>query len=108
METFALVVKPATTRLILSIAVSKNWKLRQLDVSNALLHGVLEEDVYMGQPLGFKDNEHPDYMCKLRKSIYKLRQSPRAWFCRLRDFLLQIGFKESLFDQSLFTYFVDA
>lgn len=72
METFAPVVKPATIRLILSIVVTKNWKLRQLDISNAFLHDVLEEDVYMRQSPGFKDDEHPDYVCKLRKLIYGL------------------------------------
>jgi len=54
-ETFSLVIKPATVRLVLAIAVSCNWSLRQLDVSNAFLHLVLKEDVYMQQSLGYVD-----------------------------------------------------
>lgn len=104
METFAPVVKPATTCLILLIAVTRCWKLCQLNVSNAFLHGVFDEDVYMLQPLGFKGNRHKDYICKLQKVIYGLRQSPRAWFRRLRDFLVSIKFNESLSDQSLFIF----
>jgi hypothetical protein len=58
-DTFSLVVKIATIRIILSIAVSKNWSLRQLDVQNAFLHSVLEEDVFMKQPPGFEDPSYP-------------------------------------------------
>lgn len=58
MKTFTPVVKPATIWLILSIAVTNSWKLRQLDVSNVFLHCVLEEDVYMRQPLRFKNDRH--------------------------------------------------
>lgn len=101
---FAPVVKPATIRLILSIAVTKSWKLRQLDGSNAFLHGVLEDDIYMHQPSGFKDDRHQDYVCKFLKVIYGLRQSPHVWFRRLRDFLLSINFRETLSDQSLFIF----
>jgi hypothetical protein len=66
-------VKSATIYLILSIAVSNDWSLRQLDINNAFLHGVLEEDVFMRQPPGFEDKNHPDYLYKLDKAIYKLK-----------------------------------
>jgi retron-type reverse transcriptase len=72
-DTFSPVVKSATIYLNLSIAVSNDWSLRQLDINNAFLHGVLEEDVFMRQPPGFEDKNHPDYLYKLDKAIYKLK-----------------------------------
>ena len=75
-QTFSLVVKPATIRLILSIAVTNGWSLRQLDINNAFLHDNLEEIVFMHQPLGFRDTSKLDYVCKLKKSIYGLKQAP--------------------------------
>jgi histone deacetylase 1/2 len=77
-DTFSPVVKSATIRLILSIGVSRGWTIRQLDVQNAFLHGVLEEDVYMKQPPGYEDRKHPHYVCKLDKALYGLKQAPRA------------------------------
>ena len=68
-ETFSPVIKPPTVRIILSLAVQFNWPLRQLDVSNAFLHGFLREDVYMVQPPGYVDSAHPTYVCKLLKSL---------------------------------------
>lgn len=97
-EMFAPVVKLATIRIILSVVVTKGWKLRQSDVSNTFLHGVLDENIYMRQLPRFVDKAQNHHVCKFRKSIYGLRQSPRAWFFRLRDFLLSIHFKESQAD----------
>jgi hypothetical protein len=71
-DTFSLVVKTVTIRIILSIAVSRGWTMRQLDVKNAFLHDFLEE-VYMRQPPGYEDASHPNYVCKLDKAPYGLK-----------------------------------
>jgi|UniRef100_A0A2N9EUJ8 hypothetical protein len=79
-ETFSPVVKPATVRLIISIATQQNWSIKQLDVSNAFLHGLLKETVYMQQPPGFINPKYPNHVCQLQKALYGLKQAPRAWF----------------------------
>jgi histone deacetylase 1/2 len=101
-DTFSPVVKAATIRLVLSLAVSRNWHLRQLDVKNAFLHGVLEEEVYMRQPPGYE--EKLGYVCKLDKALYGLKQAPRAWYSRLSSKLQYLGFSASKADTSLFFY----
>jgi Reverse transcriptase (RNA-dependent DNA polymerase) len=92
-DTFSPVVKPTTIQIILSFAVTNNWSIRQLDVNNAFLHGELQETIYMSQPPDFTDSNYPTHVCKLHKALYGLRQSPRAWYHKLRDMLLQLGFK---------------
>ena len=77
-DTFSLVIKPTTIRLVLSIAVSYGWTLRQLDINNAFLQGNLTEHVYMSQPPGFINTDFPSHVCKLQKAIYGLKQAPRA------------------------------
>jgi hypothetical protein len=91
-DTFSPVVKAATIQLVLSVVVSRNWCLHQLDVQNAFLHGILEEEVYMKQPPGYCDTSYPGYVCKLDKALYGLKQAPRAWYSRLSSKLLKLGF----------------
>ncbi|KAG8501432.1 hypothetical protein CXB51_003747 [Gossypium anomalum] len=103
-ETFSPVVKPTTIRVVLAIAVSLGWSLRQVDVNNAFLNGDLSEEIYMVQPPGFEQqgDNGQQLVCRLRKALYGLKQAPRAWFHKLREFLLASKFETSKTDNSLF------
>ena len=100
-------VKQATVILVFSIIVSCDWKIYQLDIHNAFLNGVLDEEVYTKQSLGFVNSTLPFHMCRLYKSLYGLKQAQWAWYTRLNDFLLFIGFHASKVDTSLFIFSVD-
>ena len=103
-ETFAPVVKPASIRMVLNIAVARDWDMRQLDVQNAFLHGTISETIYMHQPPGFVDKSKPNHVCKLNKALYGLKQAPRAWNARFASYLSRLGFVSSKCDPSLFVY----
>ncbi|GKE09208.1 ribonuclease H-like domain-containing protein, partial [Tanacetum coccineum] len=100
----SLVVKPSTIRTVLSLALSRNWPIHQLDVKNAFLNGDLSETVYMYQPSGFVDAKFPHHVCRLQRSLYGLKQAPRAWFQRFAGYALRVGFSSSRCDSSLFIY----
>ncbi|KAG7533176.1 Reverse transcriptase RNA-dependent DNA polymerase [Arabidopsis thaliana x Arabidopsis arenosa] len=102
LETYSPVVRSATVRAVLHLATVMEWELKQMDVKNAFLHGDLTETVYMKQPAGFIDKDHPNHVCLLHKSLYGLKQSPRAWFDKFSKFLLSFGFICSMSDPSLF------
>lgn len=102
LDSFSLVVQTLSMRLLLTLAVTKDWAIHQIDISNAFLHGTLEERIIVSQPLGFQDESHLDHACLLQKSLYGLKQSPRCWFQRLRQVLLKLGLAESRTDSSVF------
>ena len=102
LDTFAPVVRWETIRTLIAIVVHLNWPIHQLDVLTAFLNGILVEDVYMLQPLGFirKGAEH--LVCKLHKALYGLKQSPRAWYARLHTALLAWSLTQSHSDPNLY------
>lgn len=103
-ETFSPVVKTLTIHLVLQLAVSRSWVIKQLDVNNAFLQGTLTDQVYVTQPPGFVDPDRSHHVCRLRIALYGLKQAPRAWYQELRNFLLQMGCINSVADTSVFVY----
>ena len=94
-ETFAPVVKFSSIRAILVAALKKNMIIHQMDVQTAFHHGKLNEDIYMLQPEGFVEPRLEHLVCKLNKSLYGLKQSPRCWNSVLHEYLILLGFKRS-------------
>ena len=73
-----------------------------MDVKCAFLNGILDEEVYIEQPEGFVDLDKRDMVCKLHKALYGLKQTPRAWYERLHNYLIQIGFQRTNDNSSLY------
>lgn len=101
-ETFSPVAKMPSVRICIALAAIHHWPLHQLDVKNAFLNGVLEEEVYMEQPPGFVVKEEASKVCRLRRSLYGLKQSPRAWFGRFSSVMGEFGMVRSASDYSVF------
>ncbi|WKA12210.1 hypothetical protein VitviT2T_029624 [Vitis vinifera] len=102
-ETFAPVANINTVRVLLSLAANLDWPLQQFDVKNAFLHGELSEEVYMDLPLGCMVSEKQcQKVCKFKKSLYGLKQSPRAWFGRFTKSMRAFGYRQSNSDHTLF------
>jgi hypothetical protein len=78
------------------------WKIHQMDVKTAFLNGVLDQKVYVEQPLGFVVHERETHVCRLKRALYGLKQAPRAWYSRIDTYLLQIGFTRSESDVNLY------
>ena len=101
-ETFAPVAKINSIRVLLSIAANRDWPLHQLDVKNAFLNGELKEEVFMDLPPGFEKRFGEDKVCRLKKSLYGLKQSPRAWFERFGKVIKKYGYTQSQADHTIF------
>nr|GEX49803.1 retrovirus-related Pol polyprotein from transposon TNT 1-94 [Tanacetum cinerariifolium] len=101
-ESFASVARMEAIRIFLAYVGHKSFSVFQMDVKTAFLHGSLKEDVYVCQPEGFIDADHPSHVYKLKKALYGLKQAPRAWYDELSTFLLQNHFFKGIIDPTLF------
>ncbi|GJU46930.1 putative ribonuclease H-like domain-containing protein [Tanacetum coccineum] len=101
-EVFAPVARIEAIRLFLTYASFMGFLVYQMDVKSAFLYGTIEEEVYVTQPLGFKDPNHLDKVYKVVKALNGLHQAPRAWNETLVNYLLVNGFKRGKIDQKLF------
>nr|GFA87144.1 hypothetical protein [Tanacetum cinerariifolium] len=102
-ESFAPVARIKAIRIFITNATSKNMTIYQMDVKTAFLNGELKEEVYVSQPEGFVDPDHPTHVYRLKKALYGLKQSPRAWYDTLSWFLLDNKFSKGAVYLNLFT-----
>ncbi|GJS15048.1 putative ribonuclease H-like domain-containing protein [Tanacetum coccineum] len=102
-ESFAPVARIEAIRIFIANAASKNMTIYQMDVKTTFLNGELKEEVYVSQPEGFVDPDHPTHVYRLKKALYGLKQAPRAWYDTLSRFLLDNKFSKGVVDPTLFT-----
>jgi hypothetical protein len=102
-EIFSPVAKLTSIRFILSIFVSFDLEVEQMDVKTTFLHGDLEEEIYMKQPEGFVVKGKKELICKLKKSLYGLKQSPRMWYQNFDTYILGLRFVRSRVDHCVYS-----
>ncbi|GKB63376.1 retrovirus-related pol polyprotein from transposon TNT 1-94, partial [Tanacetum coccineum] len=102
-ESFAPVARIEVIRIFIANAASKNMVIYQMDVKTAFLNGDLQEEVFVSQPKGFEDPEHPTHVYRLKKALYGLKQAPRAWYDTLAKFLMATKLFKGAVDPTLFT-----
>ncbi|GJX65829.1 putative ribonuclease H-like domain-containing protein [Tanacetum coccineum] len=101
-EVFAPVARIEAIRIFLAFASYMGFIVYQMDVKSAFLYGIIDEEVYVSQPLGFVDPKFPKKVYKVVKALYGLHQAPRAWYATLSTFLLKNGYRRGTIDKTLF------
>ncbi|GJZ41203.1 retrovirus-related pol polyprotein from transposon TNT 1-94, partial [Tanacetum coccineum] len=102
-ETYAHIARLESIRILLAYACALDFKLYQMDVKSAFLNGFINEEVYMAQPPRFIDFAKPNYVYRLKKALYGLKQAPKAWYDRLKTFLIKHYYSMGMVDNTLFT-----
>ncbi|KAL6324389.1 hypothetical protein AAG906_012993 [Vitis piasezkii] len=101
-ETFSPISKKDSLRIILALVAHFDLELQQMDVKTTFLNGELEEEVYMKQPKGFPSSDGEQLVCKLKKSIYGLKQASRQWYLKFHNIISSFGFEENVMDQCIY------
>ena len=101
-KVFSPVARHTSLRSLLALANAHDLEIHQMDVKTAFLNGTLDCEIFMSQPEGFVDPKKPDYVCKLKKSIYGLKQSARCWNVTLDEYLRSNGYRKSNADDCLY------
>ena len=100
--TFAPVEKLNIIRILISFAVNLNWELHQYDIKNAFLNGELEEEIYMQIHQGYENHTIKGKLCTLKRALYGLKQSPRAWFWKFTKIMELLEYRQCNGDHTLF------
>ena len=101
-DIFSPIAKMTSIQPFISLATTYHWDLHQFDIKNVFLHGNLQEEVYMEQSPGFVAQGEIGKVCRLRKSLYGLKQSPRVWFGKFSQAVEEFGMQKSKSDHSIF------
>ena len=89
------VARYTSIRSLISITAEMGWKIHQMNVKTAFLNGIIQEEIYIKQPQGFEVHERETHVCRLKKALYELKETPRAWYSRIDSYLLSMGFQKS-------------
>ena len=100
-------VKNTSIRAVLALVAHFDMALEQMDVKTAFLHGDLEEQIYMEQPEGFSQPGQEHLVCKLKKSLYGLKQSPRQWYKRFDSYMIRIDYRRCEYDCCVYVRSLD-
>ncbi|TQE03722.1 hypothetical protein C1H46_010696 [Malus baccata] len=101
-EVFAPVARMDTIRMVISLAAQRSWEIYQLDVKSAFLHGAIDEEVFVEQPLGYEQKGSESKVYRLKKALYGLKQAPRAWYNRIEAYFIKEGFNKCPYEHTLF------
>ena len=99
-ETFTHVARKDYIRLFLAVSVLKRWEVHHMDVKSSFLHGDLEEDIYMRKNEGYIEDS--SLVCKLSKSLYEIKQSPREWYAKMDSFLMSQNFERCRYGYNVY------
>ncbi|MCO5559767.1 hypothetical protein L7F22_013370 [Adiantum nelumboides] len=103
-DTYSPILGMTAFRVLIALAAKINLLLHHLDKKTAFLHGFLQELFYMLQPPHFEDPHHPDYVCKLNKTIYGLKQSAREWYIHMHHYLIKCGWEHLMADYNIYIW----
>ena len=101
-EVFSTVARYTSIRSLLALANVKDWHVHQMDVKTAFLQGSIDAEIFKQQPVGYVNKDRPDHVCRLRRSIYGLKQAAQCWNEEIDTFLLSNGYKKSSFDGCIY------
>ena len=105
-ETFSLVARYTSIRIIISHVASMGWRVHQMDVKTTFLNGEIEEEFYIEKPEGFVIHDDKSHVCRLKKALYGLKQAPRDWYKKMYGFMMSLGFSKSVADPNLYYHIV--
>jgi len=101
-ETFSPVAHFESLQLLLALAALEDWEIQQMDVKSAFLNGMLDEEIYMEQPIGFITPGTETKVCHLKRAIYGLKQASRTWNLQFHGFLTGIGYMRTHADAGVY------